>query len=192
MGLEDIFRALEQEAEARCAEIRMEANAQAGAIETESEQRCEELVREKLERAAAPLEARARRVIGDARFERRRSIAAEREAQVDAAYAAANDALTALRGAASYEVTFGRLLDEALSSSVEPTAVVVDPADEVIATKALAARGSSLPVLAEMSSKGGVVVLSGGGRVRHDNTFEARLERVQDTTRTLVGELLFG
>lgn len=192
MGLEDIFRALEQEAEARCAEIRMQANAEAGAIETDSEKRCEELVREKLERAAAPLEARARRVVSDARFERRRSIAAEREAQVDAAYAAAQEALAGLRADSSYEATFGRLLDEALASSVDPSAVVVDPADETIATKAVAARGLEIPVKAEASSAGGVVVLSGAGRVRHDNTFEARLERVQDTTRTLVGELLFG
>lgn len=192
MGLEDIFRALEQEAEARCAEIRMQANAEAGAIEADSEKRCEELVREKLARAAAPLEARARRVVSDARFERRRSIAAEREAQVDAAYVAAREALGSLRSDASYEATFGRLLDEALASSVSPSAVLVDPADEAMATRALSARGLDIPLKAEASSAGGVVVLSGAGRVRHDNTFEARLERVQDTTRTLVGELLFG
>jgi V/A-type H+-transporting ATPase subunit E len=192
MALEDIFRALEQEAQAKCAEIRMGANAEASSIDEESTRRCKELVQERLERAAGPIEARARRIVTDARFEARRAVAVEREAQVDAAYAAAGSALAELRTKPGYVEKFGVLLDEALASARVPSSVLVDAADEKIATDAIAARKLDVPVRATLDTAGGVLVLSDEDRVRHDNTFEARLERVADMSRTHVGELLFG
>lgn len=192
MALEDIFRALEEEAKERCAEIRMNAAAEVDQIDAESAQVCEELVHERLEHAKAPLEARTRRIVTDARFEHRRAVAAERERLIDSVYEAAADALKTLRTREGYAEHFSALLDEALEAARMPSSVVVDPADKELATEAIRKRGLEVKVRAELVSAGGVVVLSDNDRVKHDNTVEARLDRIRDASRTRVGELLFG
>lgn len=192
MSLEDIFRALEEEAKERCAEIRLNAGAEIEQIDAESSKLCEELVHERMERAAAPLEARSRRIVNDARFERRRAVATERERMVDSVYETAAEGLKSLHDSPSYPSKFGALLDEALASAGTPTSVAVSPADEALVVSALKERGIDLPVRADLDSSGGVLVFSNGDRVRHDNTFEARLALIADVSRTHVGELLFG
>lgn len=192
MSLEDIFRALDAEAESRCREITENAQAQADDIMQESDRRCRELIRARLEQGEQSLLSRARRVVNEAKMERRRAIAAAREEAIDAVFDRAQDALGTLRSNADYPRSFSALLDEALAAASDPSAVLVDPLDEALAEQELKRRSLDLEVRPQLATAGGLIVLDRGGRTRMDNTYERRLARLRTEARKAVGELLFG
>lgn len=192
MSLEDIFRALDAEAESRCREITENAQEQADRIMEESDRRCRELIRARLEQGEQSLLGRARRVVNEAKMERRRAVAAAREEAIDAVFDRAKEALATLRSKPGYPASFSVLLDEALEAASDPSAVLVDARDQSLAEQELARRSLSLEVRPELASAGGVVVLDRGGRTRMDNTYERRLDRLRAEGRKTVGELLFG
>ena len=110
--------------------------------------------------------------------------------------------------AASEEAVYGldrgaRVLHDVVVADVESLEVLVNPRDKGLLSEAEVSRISaetgkelgtsiSLRVSEEpLTCIGGVVVRSADGKVRVDNTFEARIERFRETIRTHVAKELF-
>jgi vacuolar-type H+-ATPase subunit E/Vma4 len=69
--------------------------------------------------------------------------------------------------------------------------VLVDPADEELARRVLADTGVDAEVRGELSTSGGVAVLTGNGRIMRRNTLEDRLDKVRHSIQSEVAEILF-
>ncbi|PKQ15834.1 MAG: hypothetical protein CVT67_07375 [Actinobacteria bacterium HGW-Actinobacteria-7] len=192
MALEEVLRALEAEAQARCSEIRGGANQKAEQISEQARLRCEEIVHERLDAHNGAVAVQARRMVNQARMEARHTVSAERDRLIEELFDGARTALAAVRGGNGYRVLMGRLLDEALAGANGASGVLADPRDKSLVEELLGERGIDLPVRGEITTDAGVVMLSHEDRVEHDNTAEARLARVRELSRERVGEMLFG
>lgn len=192
MALEEVFRALESEAQARCSEIRISAAEESERIGEQAARRCSEIVRERLEAQQAPVRLRARAIVNAANMEARRLVSAEKDRQVEATFATALEAMTQVRGQPGYANAMERLFDEACAFRKAPSSVAVNEADAELVSQLLANRGTDVPVRADSSVSAGVVVFSDGDRVKHDNSAEARLARLREGARESVSEMLFG
>lgn len=192
MALEDILRALESEANSRCAEIRASATEEAEQEEDRARLRCRDIVQERLSAHKGVMAQRAHRIVNTAKMKSRHDVAAERDRLTEDVFREAQGALASLRGDVGYRERFAALLQEAFEDAESPTGVSVDPRDLELAATVLATMGAAPPVAGDIATAGGVVVFSHGGRVRHDNTLETRMSRVKERAREHVSELLFG
>ncbi len=192
MALEEVLRALEAEAHARCAEIRSNASEEAERIAEQAKCRCEQLVHDRLDAHTGAVAIRARRMVSEARMDSRYELSAERDRLIEEIFDAARESLAAARTGSGYPEMLDRLLEEALASTSDPTSVLVDPRDADLVESLLTKRGRKVPVRGEITTGAGVIVLSNGDRVGRDNTAEARLARVRELSRERVGEMLFG
>lgn len=122
-----------------------------------------------------------------------------RNAQLEAMEAAVNGAFSdAVRGIhkvprARYEKCIARLVKEGIDV-IGPKATISCNSRDRDAVASAAGKLSRGPVTLTMSSKdietaGGVVLATGDGSVRFDNTFEARLERMRPALRKDVAAL---
>jgi vacuolar-type H+-ATPase subunit E/Vma4 len=192
MALEDILRALESEANSRCAEIRASAMEEAEQEENRVRLRCRDIVRERLGAHEGVVAQRAHRIVNTAKMKSRHDVAAERDRLIEEVFREAQSSLASLREDRRYRERFAALLHEAFEDVESPTGVSVDPQDLELATTVLSTMGATPPVAGDIATAGGAVVFSHGGRVRHDNTLETRMSRVEERTRERVSELLFG
>jgi vacuolar-type H+-ATPase subunit E/Vma4 len=190
MALEDIFRALEEQAESECAELRRLANVQARMIREEAERQAAALKDEQLAAASEIGAAREERTIAAARLEGSRSLAAARERAFEAVHQGARERLASLRGTDGYEAVFAALLTEALSQVSGPSVIQVDPADASLAETARATAQVPCTVDPSIGTAGGMIVTTENGRVLLRNTFESRLERAWSVKQSHVAEIL--
>lgn len=190
MAIEDIFRALEEQADSECRDILNAADIQAASIVEEARAEAERIKQRKLEAIEEGLRARAGKIVNDARLDAKRALAGVREELVNEVFEAAAAKLASLRGTASYESVFRGLAEEALAGADGPCVVSVDPADQGLAKKTLSELGVAGDVVTDSSMSGGLVVSLHDGRVVRWNTFESRLQKVRETAEAAVAEIL--
>lgn len=126
-----------------------------------------------------------------------------REQVIERAFAAARHKLTMLPQRPDYADIVRHLLDEAITVLDNDTCIVhADAQTQTLLTDAFLAaiarerhvtlrRGDLLTEGAPLSSIG-IVLSTPDGKRRYDNTFEARLARIQDSLRTEVYRILAG
>ena len=199
------------------AEIDKSAEKQASGILSESRQKADAVLsgaREKAEAEAGAIisrgeqEARreSQRILAEARIKARREKVKAQEDVVNLAFQSARENMrTMAEGKGDeYRKVLEALIKEAvLSSGSESLEVLLDSRDKGLVSddslKRIAQEAGpelgmtiTLSVSAEeLSCLGGVVVKSADGKVRIDNTFEARIDRFRDNIRTLVAKELF-
>lgn len=191
MALEDIFKALEHQAERDIAEVLAEARARAAGIVKEAEIEALGIRERHAAEAEAATSARTMQSLNSSRLEARRKLAGVRQDTVQTALERAKVALEGVRGQAGYEELFARLLEEALEGVEGEYEVLIDPADSVVAGRVLEARGIDAPARPELSTAGGVVVSMSGGRILRRNTLEDRFEKYIGFAQADVAETLF-
>lgn len=148
----------------------------------------------------------SQRILAEARIKARREKVKAQEDVVKLAFISARESMQKMaegKGDDYKKVLEALIKESVLSSSAESLEVLFDPRDKglvpedglnKIAQEAGPDLGMtiSLSVSAEeLSCLGGVVVKSADGKVRIDNTFEARIDRFRDNIRTLVAKELF-
>ena len=188
MALEDIFRALEEEAEGEATRVRTEAQTEADRILAAAEEQAESYRIARIERAEAGLSSKTTRAVAAAGTQVRRQVASARDKQIDAVFTEARRRLLEVRESADYDRLLAALIAEGVENLEPPLVVRVAPQDVEVARRAVAAAASVEP--AEDIDAGAVVTGSGGGLVR-DNRLTDRLERVRELARARVAELLF-
>lgn len=191
MALEDIFKALEHQAERDITEVLAEARARAAGIVNEAEIEASGIRERHAAEAEAAASARTMQSLNSSRLEARRKLAGVRQDTVGTALERAKVALDGVRSQAGYEELFARLLEEALDGVERDYEVLVDPADADLAGRTLTARGIDAPVRPELSTAGGVVVSMNGGRILRRNTLEDRFEKYIGFAQADVAEILF-
>ncbi|MDI6712674.1 MAG: V-type ATP synthase subunit E [Anaerosomatales bacterium] len=190
MAIEDIFRALEQQADDECRDILNAADIQAASIVEEARAEADRIKQRKLEAVEEGLRARAGKIVNDARLDAKRALAGVREGLVNEVFETAAARLAALRGSRDYERVFRDLAEEALAGADGECRVSVNPDDVSLAKKVLADLGVKGEAVADESVDGGLVVHLHGGRVIRRNTFGSRLQKVRETAEAAVAEIL--
>lgn len=190
MAIEDIFRALEEQADSECRDILNAADIQAASIVEEARSEAERILQRKLDAVEESVRARAGKIVNDARLEAKRALAQVREQLVNEVFDAAAARLRALREEAEYERVFRGLAEEALAGADGPCVVTVAPQDAELAKKVLGDLGVQAEVKTEGGMSGGLIVSLHGGRVVRKNTFESRLLKVRTSAESAVAEIL--
>lgn len=190
MAIEDIFRALEQQADDECRDILNAADIQAASIVEEARAEADRIKQRKLDAVEEGLRARAGKIVNDARLDAKRALAGVREGLVNEVFETAAARLAALRGSRDYERVFRDLAEEALAGADGECRVSVNPDDVSLAKKVLADLGVKGEAVADESVDGGLVVHLHGGRVIRRNTFGSRLQKVRETAEAAVAEIL--
>ena len=137
------------------------------------------------------LERRRAREVNAARLEHKKRIARVKEAAIEDVFEQAVARLRESRAGAEYPSMFRALAEEALDGLGEDVAVLVDPADEELARRSLQGLGVSAEVRGELSTGGGLVAITGGGRVMRRNTLEDRLDKVAPDLQAEIARTLF-
>jgi vacuolar-type H+-ATPase subunit E/Vma4 len=193
MAIEDIFRALEEQADRDCREILESAKTTAKSLEADAKAEAETIKAEKVAAADASVRTKASQIVNAAKLANMKEMAAAKDRGIASVYEGALGKLAALRGSAEYDKLFKALTEEALSAvTSKDVAVKVDPADKALAESTLKGIGVSAVVDVSISTAGGLVVLTSGGRIRRRNTLEDRLGKVRTTRQAEVAEILFG
>src|SRR5450759_4767448 len=172
MAIEDIFRALEEQADEECRMILEGAKAQAKGIEEEAREEAKRIRDRRVEVADASVRARAQHLLNAARLENRKATAAAKDDGVEGVFNEAGRQLAALRGTPEYERICRKLADEALAGVVGDVVVHVAAADAKLATTVLAELGHKGEVEGDLDTTGGLVVVSNGTTIIRRNTVE--------------------
>ena len=191
MALEDIFRALEEQADKDIEATLGEAKAHAAAILEEANREADtarELRVADAERAAI---TRSAQDLNQAKLEARKKVAAVKERAIREVFDEALAALGGVRSRADYDQVFANLAEEALAGVPGDFEVLVDPADADRARAFLASKGVAAAVKPELQSAGGVVVSMDGGAVMRRNTLEDRLDKLRGLAQADVAEIVF-
>ncbi len=191
MALEDIFRALEEQAEKEREEILSAARAQAEAIEADAVDQAARICSACVENADTTLNLRSAREVNAARLEAKKQVAKVKQEAVAAAFEHAAESLGDLRSSPDYPEIFRSFAAEALDGVDGVETVQVDPADEDFARTTLADMGVAAEVNTDITSRGGLAVVMDGGRVIRRNTVEDRLAKVETGIQSKVAEILF-
>jgi len=190
MAIEDIFKALEEQADEEVDELLRVAKLQAKTIEQEAREEADRITKARIASTDEAVRMRTAKTVNAARLDSRRGLAAVRDEAVDRVFTAAAARLAELRGTPEYEPIFRALAEEALAGAVGDSELLVAPADEALARKTVAELGSSAKVSATLETVGGLAVAASEGRVMRRNTFESRLAKVRGLAQAKVAEVL--
>lgn len=190
MAIEDIFRALEEQADAEVNQILHVATVQADAVEHEARDEAERITKSRIALAEDAVRAKAAKAVNAARLQVRRDLAEVRDGAVDSVFAKAAERLAAMRGTPEYERVFTALAEEALSSIDVECELQVAAADAALAKKVAAKLGAAATVSPTLDTIGGLVISTHDGRVVRRNTFESRLLKVRSLAGARVAEVL--
>ena len=190
MAIEDIFRALEEQADAECAELIHIAETQAASITEEARLEADKIKQRKMDAVADIVRSKAGKTLNAARLENKKELAAVRDEAVEKVFSTAASALAGVRSTPRYEGVFKALAEEALAGVEGECTVLVDPADAALAEKTLKSMNVECTLSPTISTAGGLVVSTVGGRVLRRNTFEARLAKARSLAQAQVAGIL--
>ncbi len=192
MAIEDILATLEEQAQADIDAVLHEAAEHAQMIESEAKLEAERIHAGFTRQVEKTASGEAAKVVNAARLEAKMLVSRARGESVEAVFTQAASGLGSLRADPGYEALFTRLLTEALEGlEPERLAIKVDPRDEVLAGRAIAAMGVDANLVADLVTDGGVVVEANGGRIIRRNTVEDRLDRARRYVVADVAKALF-
>jgi vacuolar-type H+-ATPase subunit E/Vma4 len=191
MAIEDILRALDEQADSDCRTLVDNAKQQAKSILADAVAEADRIRAAKVASTETQVRSRAVQIVNSAKIERRRRISAAQDAGVDQVYADAGVALKGSRGTKEYEALFMALASEASARAVGDVAIQVAPDDVALAKKVMSDLGLKGEVDASASILGGLTVVSSEGRVFRRNTFDDRLAKVRRHVQSEVAEILF-
>jgi vacuolar-type H+-ATPase subunit E/Vma4 len=193
MAIEDILKALDEQARAECDQIAADAQGEADRILEEAREQAEKIKSHRMTRVQTTVEPKAQQLVNAARLANKREIESVRVRAVDSVF---DDALVRLKTLRNdpreYEPLLRGLLKEAAQNSNGDSEALVDPADEALARELIRDMQLTCTLEAAVTPYGGVTVTSCAGKVARRNTLEDRLEQVRSTSRAAVAEMLFG
>jgi len=192
MALEDIFRALEEQADRDVEVVLADARAHATVIREEAEKEAETLRAARLAEAERMAKSRSSQSLNQVRLEARKRLAGVKERAIREVFDDARVALGEVRSRPDYPAVFRALAEEALEGVAGEYELLVDPADADLARQLAAEKGLAPDaVRADISTAGGLVVATQGGQVMRRNTLEDRLEKFRGMAQAEVAEIVF-
>lgn len=190
MGLEDILKAMEEEAKAEMADILAEAEAAAKEILAEAEARARQARQRHRQEVLPGAAAEEARILNEARLEALKVVMQTREDLIDQAFQAARQELSAMRSLPEYPEVLRRWTGEVYEELGEDLAVSVGAEDLELARSMLAEMGMNARVASNLDSAGGLVATSKDGRILVVNTVDSRLENARQLLRREVAQII--
>lgn len=190
MAIEDIFKALEEQADAEIDEILRAAKLQAKAIEQEARGEADRITKARIASTDEAVRIRVAKTVNAARIESKRNLAAVRDEAIDRVFKEAVAKLAAMRGTPEYERVFKALAEEALAGADGECELLVGAPDEALARKVADELGVECEVVPTLDTGGGLAIALHDGRVMRRNTFESRLAKVRELAQAKVAEVL--
>jgi vacuolar-type H+-ATPase subunit E/Vma4 len=190
MALEDIFRALEEQAESEVQEILKVAKAQAKAIKDEARDEAERIRKARIGAADDVVRMRAGKTLNAAKLQAKKNLAGVRDTAIEDVFSDAAGKLAKMRGTSQYEKVFRALVEEALVGVEGSCELLVASEDAKLAEKVAKDLGVQCAVSPTLDTIGGVAVAFDEGRILRRNTFEGRLAKVKGLAQAKVAEVL--
>lgn len=209
-GVQSIIKEIEKTSGAKASEVLSEAKATADEIINRARQEAKEKAAQVVSKAEHEAKRNSQRILAEARIKARREKIAAQEELVNRSFEQADKALKMIAekaslGNISYKEVLIRLIKESvIASGADTLEIIVREKDRQMITpelidriaKEVHAETAIKPKLnlsdTSVVSAGGAVVRSHDGKIRVDNTFEARLDRFKEAIRTDVATALFG
>jgi vacuolar-type H+-ATPase subunit E/Vma4 len=191
MAIQEILKALEEQGEAEARDILDAATEQAHGIDEDAKAQAARIRKWTVEAARAHVQSRTTHIVNAARLDARRIVAAVKEKAIAEANEEALAQFESVRSSPGYAAVFRSLAVEALAGLEGEVTLIVNPADEQLADKALAAAGLPGAVQTDETTSGGLTVVANAGTLFRRNTLEDRLEKFREIGRAAVAEILF-
>lgn len=199
--IEKIEEIIINEAKAKAEEIITKAKEKAQKILDEAKREAEKEVNEIISRRKVDAEARARRIISEARLEARLKLLNAKEEVISNAFDTALERLKEFCQTPEYKEVLENLIkDAAITIGGGNLEVLlsentnIEPDLSKIAKEVEKQTGTATSIVIskdKVKSIGGAIVRSLDQSFTVDNTFEARLERVREQLRVSVANVLF-
>ena len=190
MAIDDILRALDDQAQADCEDIVGESREHAKLIVEEAELQARQIHDTFVHQVERVATLNASKKINAARLAAKMTVSTVKGDAVAGVFADARTQLFSARDS-GYDALFAALAAEAFEGASGPVKVHTASADTALAEKASAAAGLSAEVVGDLESAGGLVVDTGGGKIIRRNTLEDRLDRASQFVQADVARVLF-
>lgn len=192
MSVEDILQALDEQCREECQSIFSEAQKEVDDILAKVEVEVEDIRLAKLEKIRALAANEKSGMYYSARLRAKNLVIEAKESVLSEALHRAQEIIVTLRDNPDYPRVFEGLVLEALPRIGGEGVVHVDPRDEQLAQRVLKEKGMDLPVVADLTCAGGVMVSDSEDRVHIVNTFDERLQRARERMKLEIADILFG
>ena len=190
MAIEDILKALDEQAQADSDALVAEAEAHARLIVEDAQRSADEIHENFARQVERVARADAAKIVNAARLESKMEVSSAKGSGVASVFDAARAHLSDVRSG-DYDRLFARLAAEALAGLEGAVTIHVASADVDRAQHAAATAGVAAEVVGDLDTAGGIVVESSGGRIIRRNTLEDRLDRVSQIVQADVARVLF-
>ncbi len=190
MAIEDILKALDDQAQADCDAVIGEAKEHAKLILEEAQREADNVHDGFVKQVERVATTDASKKVNAARLAAKMNVSSVKGDGVASVFDSARTQLPTLRSS-GYDRLFGQLAAEAFAGLSGSVTVHVVAADVDLAQSAAAAAGLSADVRGDLDSAGGLVVEMNGGRIVRRNTLEDRLERSRQLVQSDVAKVLF-
>jgi vacuolar-type H+-ATPase subunit E/Vma4 len=191
MAIEDILKALDEQAQADCEAVLEEARQHATLIVEEGTREAQQIHDGFSRQAERVATVEASKLVNAARLEAKMNVSSVKGDAVVDVFDSAAAKLGEVRSAGSYDSLFGQLAAEAFVGLESPVVVRVAPADAALAASAVQASGLTADVDPTLETAGGIVVEASNGRIIRRNTLEDRLDRTRQLIPADVAKVLF-
>ncbi|NJE08238.1 V-type ATP synthase subunit E [Thermococcus sp. M39] len=201
-GAKLIIEEINREAEQKIRYILSEAEKQAEEIKAEAEKRARAKAEWILRKAQTQAEIEKQRIVANAKLEIRKKRLALQEELINEVLKSLKERLAALPKDEYFEVVKDLMLqavkelgeDKIRVSSNEATLQLIAEKIDEIKTflNEKTGREMSIELGDKIETIGGVLVENADRTIRVDNTFEARIERLESELRSRIAKVLFG
>jgi V/A-type H+-transporting ATPase subunit E len=201
-GAKLIIDEIHREAEQKINYIINEAREQAEQIKKEAERRAQSKAEWIIRKAQTQAEIEKSRIIANAKLEIRRKKLQTQETFINEVFTGLKERLSSLPEEEYFEIVKNLILQAVaelgetrvrISSNEATLQMIAGNIEEVKSfLKEKLGKEISIEIGTKRETIGGVVVENQEGNVRVDNTFEARIERLQSELRSIIAKALFG
>jgi V/A-type H+/Na+-transporting ATPase subunit E len=193
VGYEDLLKSVEESAAEKELELRNKAALAVDEIRDRAKRQAETIRKGHVDEVKRSLTTEQNKLLYLTKAENKENLIRVRETAFGNAFREAEARLASLRTDPKYPVVFEKLLREAAASIGSNTFTVhIDPRDEALCTKALAALSLTGEIRADITTSGGVVLNLPGDTVVISNTVESRLQRAREHKRIEIHAILSG
>jgi V/A-type H+/Na+-transporting ATPase subunit E len=193
MAYEDLLKSVEESAHDKELELRNREKAAVDEIKARAKKRAGEIRQAHLDEAGKSITTEKNKLLYLTKAENKELLIKVRETAFERAFAEAEAGLKGLRSDPKYPAVFLSLLKEAAGAMGGGAFIVhIDPRDEALCKKTLAALGLSSEIRSDITISGGVVASLPDSSVVISNTVESRLKRAKELKRKEIHAILTG
>jgi V/A-type H+/Na+-transporting ATPase subunit E len=193
VAYEDLLKSVEESAHEKELELRNREKAAVDEIRARAKKQSEAIRQAHLDETEKSITAERNKLLYLTKAENKEHLIRVRDTAFDRAFAEAETQFKGLRSDLTYPAVFEKLIRETAGSlGGEAFVVHIDPRDEALCKKTLAALRLSPEIRTDITTSGGVIASLPDNSVVISNTVESRLLRAKELKRKEIHAILTG